>query len=434
MKKIFCALIGVLLCAGLASGQYGAGGHNGGWSPAPGGGVQIPGPVGIGTTKLTGANAGGGCPTASSLGFKLDDSDEWATLIQWLYAAYLNGGGCLFIDGGKTLGAYEQVRVPNSGSINYGIDSIPITSITSLGTTATVTFNPAAQQNWLGWAGLATGAAGQIITTTGDYVDITGNTGGSTALNGAYQITKTGANTFTYTFAGCSGCSSTGSPIFYGGFPWKHPPFRITGAGQNSDYSDALNPNYQPYPISYHNMPNLFGSELDLRYHGDYPSHVAFQSNPATGIRRSKRIDYGSGRDIFDNLTILTNTPVTSSSRQDAATFIHVNLAALDVNSVTFYGSMPTGSTIGYNDFITMGGINQMATLTGSWKDRFSSYGSQIVNSQFHQGRRALYEMYAAANEIVFDHNLIGGTCGNLDLGKQMGRLLNWATGQFVLQ
>ena len=45
MKKIFCALIGVLLCAGLASGQYGAGGHNGGWSPAPGGGVQIPGPL-----------------------------------------------------------------------------------------------------------------------------------------------------------------------------------------------------------------------------------------------------------------------------------------------------------------------------------------------------------------------------------------------------
>lgn len=66
-------------------------------------------------------------------------------------------------------------------------------SITSSGTTATVTM-PVSNY----WA-------------TGDLVRIQGNTDttpvSNSALNGVYEITKTGPRTFTYTFAGCSNCS-----------------------------------------------------------------------------------------------------------------------------------------------------------------------------------------------------------------------------------
>ena len=71
-----------------------------------------------------------------------------------------------------------------------------ITSITVTGTTATVTTT--ANPNYL---------------TTGRYLTISGATG-NTSVNGTFQITVTGANTFTYTASSITTGTVTGTPVY----------------------------------------------------------------------------------------------------------------------------------------------------------------------------------------------------------------------------
>ena len=73
------------------------------------------------------------CQTASSLGFALAGSDETTLLNSTLSTFYAAGGGCLYIDAGKTLRADSQIVIPNSGASNYTQPPIRITGAGATG-------------------------------------------------------------------------------------------------------------------------------------------------------------------------------------------------------------------------------------------------------------------------------------------------------------
>jgi len=88
-----------------------------------------PSSVAAGTAVLgpDGGNVAG-CKTASSMGFLLNGTDESTALIALLGKYYTAGGGCLYIDDGKTLRADSQIVIPNAGSSGYRQPPIRITS------------------------------------------------------------------------------------------------------------------------------------------------------------------------------------------------------------------------------------------------------------------------------------------------------------------
>jgi len=74
-----------------------------------------PGTWTVQTGSGTAGTNPGSCSLASSLGFQLNGTDETALLNATLSAFYAAGGGCLAIDGGKTLRIDGQITIPNSG-------------------------------------------------------------------------------------------------------------------------------------------------------------------------------------------------------------------------------------------------------------------------------------------------------------------------------
>ena len=75
------------------------------------------GTPGTWTAQSAGVSSGasaGSCSLASSLGFQLNGTDETSLLNSTLAAFYAAGGGCLAIDGGKTLRIDGQItcRIP----------------------------------------------------------------------------------------------------------------------------------------------------------------------------------------------------------------------------------------------------------------------------------------------------------------------------------
>lgn len=80
-------------------------------------------------SALTGVGASGaGCKTASSLGFALDGSDESAKMTTVLNDFATAGGGCLYIDDGKTLRVDSQIVLPHAATSPYYQAPIRITS------------------------------------------------------------------------------------------------------------------------------------------------------------------------------------------------------------------------------------------------------------------------------------------------------------------
>lgn len=102
-------------------------------------------------------------------------------------------------------GTQFSLNVGTSGTTNYPTSrsiritfsttsALSITSITRASSTATVT----------------TAAANNLVT--GDYVTISGAT--QPEYNGTFQITSTGASTFTYTVSGTPATPATGTPVY----------------------------------------------------------------------------------------------------------------------------------------------------------------------------------------------------------------------------
>ncbi len=80
--------------------------------------------TGVGTASV-------GCQTASSLGFALNGTDETAKLQSVLNTFYAAGGGCLYIDNGKTLRVDGQIVMPYASSSPWTMPPIRITGNSS---------------------------------------------------------------------------------------------------------------------------------------------------------------------------------------------------------------------------------------------------------------------------------------------------------------
>lgn len=163
---------------------------------------------------------GGNCPTASSLGFKLDGTDE-GTLWNSTWAAYYTAGtgGCIYIDCGKTLRSDSFTQFGGTTPATVAPGSAPPYRITGCNSSAS------------GWNGVAVPAGGSTL-------DLRYKGSGLTQFGGGPKLFATGVGRFeldhfTLTTGAASDCALF--VMTTGAIPAIHD-VTFSGTGCNGGY------------------------------------------------------------------------------------------------------------------------------------------------------------------------------------------------------
>jgi len=186
------------------------------------------------------------CPTASSLGFLLNGTDETTTLNTLLGTFYTAGGGCVAIDAGKTLRADGQIVIPKAVSTPWAATPVRITGSTNPMASADALATPTGGSTLdLRYAGNRILALGQGTVEIDHNLIKNGGTSCGTFIYSTLAVMKIHDNTFFGYAGGGSPCddvwvAGSTNPITRPLDGTVGDYFNAYGAFENDNFADQI--------------------------------------------------------------------------------------------------------------------------------------------------------------------------------------------------